>query len=1130
MAPSPAERDPLGGWRIEERGQRGASLLVALGISLFVAIILVALASYISAHQKSVSAYRNVRATRYATDAALKGAINWVSNVEDVGRDPQVYPDDEPCVYRVPGQGNVPDIAVTCEPVPDSDSGVPVETGRTPDQALLLLGTRYGEPPLNSPCVGSTSNRTDLKGREVGLLFDPIRPNASGNCVGGSSIGEFRVNGDIRSNAPIRSNSGDPLRLTTGSSVVAGTSPIYGNAACIGLPTLVNAGRCSTVPANARSGSFPGRPASSPWDPYETLFTDPARDGSATRDEWRQGTINWTTPRVSINGGPLQELSTSTSLAACKGLPSDLVRFYPGHYRSAEALNRIFNDTVGGKTCRHGVFWFGPAADEAAASPTYSPAVGSAYEPLDPDTAVQGVYLFDFRDSLAGRPKGVNGSGRKCGYYTNTNNPHRWCLKVDATEGGPMLIAGTPKGFDPAALINSNDGAQTSTLSLTTAGTVQDNGSLTWENQSGARTIDGSSARYNAFFTSVDRSFTLRNFSPRVNAVTPGGEVSIHVAHYVQNRTTQLDRPQIGLRTTDRGVPIDCGWFSFAQHSTLTTDVLSTNPALNTANTSSDKFSGPVGPLNTADLMRLRNCTSNAERVNNLTITYRATGAWTNGLWGLLYPKPYPHLDGVRIDVESPTGGWFDAGVETPAVYCDPTAPGVQFIFGGDSTLAAGGSGNNPPAVQICAGPAPEDPEDYQQVAVWGQPVNYLTKDSAGTQQEIRIGRTAAHPASLRPRANSGTGHECPGAGWNSNTPEFSDPERGRNPGNRYTSPANPTEVPGGVVNPAVCVLYFPPAPLNSNTFITYSNFGKVRPYTGSGNCTADPSVDLCYDPATETLERVELKVAYNSSCGVPDINGQWCSGLTANSGYTITGPGVSGGSCSNTEAFPANAEVRWYTIDVTSCLDTIEKLNGASVRFNMKCNVCVGVDKYFAGLELLVTMRPTSATTKVVSPASGCQVSATGYGAGIGDYAAVNTTNYSATSSSRDCALISGGRVSVQGTIFAPSSALEIFDGDNLHPFATRGVVARHLRVRQFRYRDGYNEPIIGSTADKTPKPREVTFTACARSVSSDEPCGSLPDDDVLGSTRVRFDLDRAGPTAQPSVPRIVWWRPLQT
>ncbi|MCO5322456.1 MAG: hypothetical protein M9922_13765 [Microthrixaceae bacterium] len=1089
-------------------------------------LVLAGLTGYIRAQHKTINSYRAVRDVRYDTDGALKGAVNWVSNTPGVARDPEIYPGDPDCAYRVPSDGTSPDITVTCNAEEGSGSGAPNETGKSPDQALLLLGTRYGEVPYNSPCVGSTTDRTTISGREFGLLFDPISPNAAGNCTAGGAIGEFRVSGDVSSNSPLRANTNsDPLKLANPASLVkTGTSPIVGNQTCINMPGLTGASKCSAVAAGTRSGPFTGRPASSPWDPYETLFTDPALDGAPDRAEWRQGTINWTDPKVSINGNPVQALNLSTNLSQCKGLPSDLVRFYPGFYSDAAALNRIFNDTVGGKSCKDGVFWFGPAADAASGAADYSPATGSAYEPLDADTAQQGVYLFDFRN---GTP-GTNGSGRSCGYYQNTNNPHRWCLKVPATSGGPMVVGGTPQGFDPAALIGSTTPASSTMLNLTTAGGIDENGSLTWENPGSAASIDSSWARYNAVFISVDRSMTLDDFSPKVNAVLDGGRVSISVSHYEQNAPTQMNRPTVRVRTNDRGVRVDCGSFSFAKRTTATTDVLSTDPAVNTANTSTNGYDGPVGALNSADELRLRNCTSNAERVNNLELTWSVGGAWFNCLWGWICPKPYPHLNGMTVSVESPVGGWFGGSVAKPATYCDKDAAGVQFVFGGDSTIAAGSDGNDPPAIQICAGPAPSNPENYQQVAVWGQPVNSLTKESGGSQEEKRIGRPGS--ASLRPASNSGTGRWCPSASYPPIGGTFYDAERGQNPGNRYTNPGSPTQIPHSTVDSPYCGLIpFAVPPLNSNSWVTYSNFGDVKPYTGAGNCTSNPSVDLCYDPATEVIDKVELKVQYDSRCGIPAINGTWCSGATANAGYNVTS--TSGTGCNDDDAFPANAQPLWYTVDITSCLNTVAKINAASIAFNMNCNVCTGlIDKYFHGLELIVHTRPIATNTKVVSPSRGCLISPTGYGAGIGDYAAVSTDNYSSTNISRDCALISGGRVSIQGTVYAPSAALEVYDGDNLYPFASRGVVARHLRVRKFQYRAGYNEPVIVDEADKTPNPRQTEFVACERSGSSTAPCGDVAGDKLLGSANARFELDGATSTAEPRIPKILDWTATRT
>ena len=120
-------------------------------------------------------------------------------------------------------------------------------------------------------------------------------------------------------------------------------------------------------------------------------------------------------------------------------------------------------------------------------------------------------------------------------------------------------------------------------------------------------------------------------------------------------------------------------------------------------------------------------------------------------------------------------------------------------------------------------------------------------------------------------------------------------------------------------------------------------------------------------------------------------------------------------------------------------------------------------------------------------------------------------------------------GRFSAKGTIYAPSAALDIDDEDVLYPFFSRGLVARTLMLRGFRYR--IETPVADvPTLDKSQNPREATFTACVRgagrSAETGE-CNSGLGDVVLARARVRFEAqsDWPDPPTRARVPKIQWW-----
>lgn len=1112
--------------RTRSRDEGGSVLVTVLAVIAVLAVILSALVGLTNASQRATKSFKDQRNDRYEGDAAIKAAVNWAAAKSDVGRDPEYFtgPNADPaCAYVVPASGTLPSVVVTCAAEAGSGSGVPADTGKTPAQALLLLGQRYGESVYNSPCTNSS--RADRKSGEVGLRLNSGRLGSSGGnivCQFPSSgqfdaSKPFQVKGAIKSNGPVVADQGKLVVLNP-DKVTAGSSPLFGSQACVAAPGAqiqVQAAASCDLVAAARNRANPasGAPASDPWNPGETLFTDPAVTGSNTA-EWRQGTINWRAPQVSINGGAPIPLTITTPLAACTGTQSDLVRFYPGWYSSAAALNRIFNDTDGGKTCKSGVFWFPPAADS---SDTISAAVP------DPAQAQQGVYLFDFRDTGTG----TDNTGIVCQYFQNTNYPHRWCLDASTADGGARVVGGWPAGWDPTTQIGSTGSAST-TVSLGAAQASTD-GSSTWytggsaNNATGASSLDGTYAKYDPIFTSVNRSLVLSNYARKLTAVDPAGNPSITVRHR-EHRSTYLDPPNVTVSTTDRGIAVDCGRYAVPKSYDSSpssggngtdqprTDVISTDPGVSTIS------------LSVAQRATLKSCFQSAERVNNIKLKWSVTGNYTNINWSNPFGGP-PNLflDGMDVQVQVPTGGWFPTGGNTKAVYCDPKAEaGVQFIFGGDSTVHAGQA-----SMQLCAGQAPQNPSQYQQIAVWGQPQNFLTKDNGGSQVETRVGKTGR--SSLVPTTQSQVAYTCQ---WNAcglTQPIINSGDRALASGSPYTDPADPV----ADVSAEYDMGYTWTLLGAGDTTLTgkYSGYGGVKAYA---SCNA--SKDLCIDTATQKVDRVELKVAYNSNCGVFGSNdAPYCPGAGK---VSIKVKNASGSTtyCSRDDSLPANRLTMWQSIDVSACLDlgtgdSTARINDVSVEITPECVYCFSIKKKIATVELIPTIGAKTAAAKTVLPSGGCRTSPSGYSAGVGDAAVLTSIPDSGSwislttsdAHSRDCALISGGRVSINGTIYSPSDALEIADTDSRYPFASRGIVARHLRIRSYNTPLSPQEPAISNSIDSTPKPREATFVACVRAdTTKTEACGTLSGDRVLTRARFGFGLDNSKASA---VPGIVWW-----
>ena len=126
-------------------------------------------------------------------------------------------------------------------------------------------------------------------------------------------------------------------------------------------------------------------------------------------------------------------------------------------------------------------------------------------------------------------------------------------------------------------------------------------------------------------------------------------------------------------------------------------------------------------------------------------------------------------------------------------------------------------------------------------------------------------------------------------------------------------------------------------------------------------------------------------------------------------------------------------------------------------------------------------------------------------------------------------------GRVSVKGTIYAPSDAMEVDDTDYAYALASRGTVLRHLRISGWGNRSGYNGPAVTNAVDKTPAPRVATFSACTQSTARYDafaPCDPAIDA-MITRAKVRFEIDpninqppmNGDVTKQARVPRIEWW-----
>jgi hypothetical protein len=258
--------------------------------------------------------------------------------------------------------------------------------------------------------------------------------------------------------------------------------------------------------------------------------------------------------------------------------------------------------------------------------------------------------------------------------------------------------------------------------------------------------------------------------------------------------------------------------------------------------------------------------------------------------------------------------------------------------------------------------------------------------------------------------------------------------------------------------------------------------------------------------PAGYAISQVQLRASYdsNNSCSIFG-----CSGAAAQAEVV----GGSGAGCTATRDMPLGSDLQAQVIDVTSCMTNGNRIGSQfDVRWHARasCSIftCPDGNDQLDGIELVVTLSPTNPDT-TLRPANGC---------------AVVSPNFWYGTSSPDCALLKAdspfwsgvssrrGRMSIKGTVYAPSSAVEIDDGDVWYPLFSRGVIVRHFRLTGFSPHPGYTEPIVDNWVDTTAASREAVFLACAKESGA---C-TLSDPTFQGRAAATFDAVTNAPTVK--------------
>lgn len=914
------------------RGERGTSLVIAMSFLSIFGLISIAILGFGDVSLRATAAYRNQRAQNYATDAALQAAINRVRHDPAIGRDPGVYPSD------------------VCNPSNTTSALINIASTSSSPPMVVSCQVQSGggsgipkdlgsDPPYSILTLGD--RRTDQ------LNGTPILGHTNDLGVRNTEPGPF--------NGVINQGWGDPCggnRQESGIRVNKSMSPFF----IFGFPifcTVSQAASSWNVTGNvfANSPINLDEPNSGPvmvTAPDTTQGTIKARGGCAgtgltcVDPGWGPlansegddpGLLNPTdyAPR-SLSGLTVQSVPNNSGCSAA----NHLVTFNPGIYTDATALNNLFADAA----CANATFWFQP-----------------------------GTYYFDFRntDTISFACGGdINASW--IGTLTQ-DSTHQWCVAGKGQEyAGQRVIGGTPYSWDPQA------DPTTHQVTLAPAGSAG-SGTGFWSflqstqftNGSNAKAIDGTTASMAMTSGHAGSSIWLSGY-PQVPRGGYGLGLTLEVAQSAQN-VDRMNAPTVQIN-----------WGQLFGGGTCGPYALPKPPS---------DGSIAIATLSAADASNLTGCLNNGDKINTAVVQYNVSRPSNQGA-----PYPTANLDGARFQLTTQDQPTFPRppSATDPGGDCDPTAPGAQFIFGGDSHLYVPNGG-----LEVCAGPNPTNAGTGKQIAVYGVPA----------------------------------------------TPRL--------------VPTAVTATTGGVTNSGNALRIAEGSGLASATI----------PYNGTETIRF-PGYTV---PAGYSIDTVELRASYNP---------QTATGATAPQFQVQTTSGSV--FCAATNATAPAAGNQAQTYDVSSCMQASNHIASAydvkwSARGSGSCSgaTCPQLD----GIEFIVTLSPTDPNT-TLRPQKGCLTKSPNFWYGI---------------SAPDCALLKvdapfwdqlpgrRGRLSIKGTVYAPSAAIDIDDTDVNYPIASRGIIARHLRIRGFQYASGYSEPAFSNWIDTTASARQVLFYVCGKS-----------------------------------------------
>ena len=233
--------------------------------------------------------------------------------------------------------------------------------------------------------------------------------------------------------------------------------------------------------------------------------------------------------------------------------------------------------------------------------------------------------------------------------------------------------------------------------------------------------------------------------------------------------------------------------------------------------------------------------------------------------------------------------------------------------------------------------------------------------------------------------------------------------------------------------------------------------------------------------PAGYTVAKAEVRASYdsNDSCS-SSIFGTSCSGTP--SAFELVGFASSGG-CTPTQNVAQGTDMQAQTYDESACLTTARLASTFDIKWHAKANCGSGTctaNEQLDGIEVIVTLTPTDPNAKlrpgerlhhrVAELRRGRERPRLRVGQG--------------RRLLHQHPLDREGRFSIKGTGYLPSGVIDIDDADVVYPFFSRGLIARHLRLKSFKYRSGYNEPLFNNWIDTTPSERQVMFYACVKAI----------------------------------------------